>query len=358
MTPGRGSMTTTARAHKNPYVGPQSFRRGDGLYGRDREVADLLDLLIAERVVLLHSPSGAGKTSLIQARLLSLLEAGFEVLPVVRLDHGPRSLTHHDAGQPLHLSALLSLKKGVPSHLQRPLPELARPGLARYVAQWPDLDDRPGNGSWSSTSRGGDDRGPGGPRRQGRVLRGPRGHLARPGPLGAVLDAGGLLAELDPCARDVPTRFSTRFRLDLLTVEQALEQSGPAQEADVEFTSRRGEARRRPAAGAGAAGTRVVAELGRQWSRCSCRCPAGRYGRGSATPIGIAIDDIESTGDIDGPWGHNAASVAAVSRETEVAEQALRDSFEQELVSARAPTGRCSAAQRRQRRPTARCSSC
>ena len=69
------AMTTTARrAASNPYVGPRSFRRGDALYGRDREIADLLDLLIAERIVLLHSPSGAGKTSLIQAGLIPLLE--------------------------------------------------------------------------------------------------------------------------------------------------------------------------------------------------------------------------------------------------------------------------------------------
>ena len=36
--------------------------------------ANLLDLLIAERIVLLYSPSGAGKTSLIQAGLIPELE--------------------------------------------------------------------------------------------------------------------------------------------------------------------------------------------------------------------------------------------------------------------------------------------
>jgi hypothetical protein len=32
----------------NPYVGPRSFRTGETLYGRDRELNELLDLLIAE----------------------------------------------------------------------------------------------------------------------------------------------------------------------------------------------------------------------------------------------------------------------------------------------------------------------
>jgi hypothetical protein len=59
--------------------------RGEKLYGRQRETAELLDLLIAERIVLLYSPSGAGKTSLVQAALIPELEAEvFRVLPVMR----------------------------------------------------------------------------------------------------------------------------------------------------------------------------------------------------------------------------------------------------------------------------------
>ncbi len=54
---------------RNPYIGPRAFQDGETLYGRDREVSKLLNLLIAERIMLL-SPSGAGKTSLIQAALI------------------------------------------------------------------------------------------------------------------------------------------------------------------------------------------------------------------------------------------------------------------------------------------------
>ena len=67
-------MMHTSSYTQNPYVGPRPFQTGETLYGRDREILELLDLLIAERIVLLYSPSGAGKTSLIQAGLLPKLE--------------------------------------------------------------------------------------------------------------------------------------------------------------------------------------------------------------------------------------------------------------------------------------------
>jgi hypothetical protein len=71
---------STAPDSDNPYVGPRPFRKGELLRGRDREARGLTDKLLGERVVLLHSPSGAGKTSLIQASLVPRMEkAGFQV---------------------------------------------------------------------------------------------------------------------------------------------------------------------------------------------------------------------------------------------------------------------------------------
>jgi len=73
-----------------PYVGPRAFQPGETLYGRDREQRDLLDLLIADRIILLYSPSGAGKTSIIQAALGPQLgDEDFEVLPTVRVNAAP-----------------------------------------------------------------------------------------------------------------------------------------------------------------------------------------------------------------------------------------------------------------------------
>ena len=78
---------TVAPAEGNPYVGPRSLVEQDGLYGRDRDLTALLDVLIAQRIVLMYSPSGAGKTSLLQAGLLPKLrdEEGFHVRPIVRV---------------------------------------------------------------------------------------------------------------------------------------------------------------------------------------------------------------------------------------------------------------------------------
>ena len=58
----------------NPFVGPRPLQSGQAIYGRNRELRDLRNLLIAERIVVLYSPSGAGKTSLIQAGLIGKLQ--------------------------------------------------------------------------------------------------------------------------------------------------------------------------------------------------------------------------------------------------------------------------------------------
>lgn len=79
-----------SNSRPNPYVGPRSFRTGEKMYGRERETLELLDLVIAERIVLLYSPSGAGKTSLIQAALVpKLQEEGFNVTRPIRVSSEP-----------------------------------------------------------------------------------------------------------------------------------------------------------------------------------------------------------------------------------------------------------------------------
>ena len=71
---------TTAADSDNPYIGPRPFRKGERLRGRGREAQGLADKLMGERIVLLHSPSGAGKTSLIQASLVpKMKKAGFQI---------------------------------------------------------------------------------------------------------------------------------------------------------------------------------------------------------------------------------------------------------------------------------------
>ncbi len=71
-----------------PYVGPRPFEREDQalFFGRDREANELVSFVIAHDLVVIYAQSGAGKTSLINARLIpDLEEEGFEVLRVERL---------------------------------------------------------------------------------------------------------------------------------------------------------------------------------------------------------------------------------------------------------------------------------
>lgn len=75
---------------ENPYVGPRPFERSERdhnrFFGRDLEARELLSLVLSEQLVLFYAQSGAGKSSLINARLVYDLAArGFFVLPVARV---------------------------------------------------------------------------------------------------------------------------------------------------------------------------------------------------------------------------------------------------------------------------------
>jgi hypothetical protein len=68
----------------NPYPGPESFGRGDArpYFGRDQETSDLTSMAVTERLMVFYAPSGAGKTSLLNMRLIPRLEEKlYEVLP-------------------------------------------------------------------------------------------------------------------------------------------------------------------------------------------------------------------------------------------------------------------------------------
>ncbi len=83
-------MTTpTPDFTTNPYVGPRTFTSADRkrFFGREAEAAGLLARVVSERLLLFYAQSGAGKSSLINARLIPQLreEEGFSVLPVGRV---------------------------------------------------------------------------------------------------------------------------------------------------------------------------------------------------------------------------------------------------------------------------------
>ena len=82
-------MAATELKVENPYVGPRPFEEQDRerFFGRDWEAGELVSLIVAHPAVLLYAQSGAGKTSLLNAKVIPLLrdEEGFEVLPVARV---------------------------------------------------------------------------------------------------------------------------------------------------------------------------------------------------------------------------------------------------------------------------------
>lgn len=81
-------MTTTI---KNPYVGPRTFQKDEShlYFGRDREARDLTALVASERLVLFYAQSGAGKSSLLNTRLIPDLEKNrYEVFPIGRVSSG------------------------------------------------------------------------------------------------------------------------------------------------------------------------------------------------------------------------------------------------------------------------------
>ncbi len=75
-------METTHRIHRYPGVKP--FESGEKalFFGRDRDIADLCDLVRVEKTCVLFGKSGYGKSSLLQAGVLPRLASEFQPVEV------------------------------------------------------------------------------------------------------------------------------------------------------------------------------------------------------------------------------------------------------------------------------------
>ena len=75
----------------NPYIGPRPFSQDpvDRLrfFGRERETQDIVSLVLSHRILLVYAASGAGKTSLFNAKIIPEMEVEFgcEVFPMARV---------------------------------------------------------------------------------------------------------------------------------------------------------------------------------------------------------------------------------------------------------------------------------
>lgn len=68
---------------ENPFRGPNPLGEGDPIFGRDRDIRVLRDQLLSDRLVLLHSLSGCGKSSLVEAGLRPLLSNTFRLFRTI-----------------------------------------------------------------------------------------------------------------------------------------------------------------------------------------------------------------------------------------------------------------------------------
>jgi tetratricopeptide (TPR) repeat protein len=208
----------------NPYVGPRPFETGQTVFGREREVAALRYMLTSERIVLLYSPSGAGKSSLINAGLLPHLTGRFDIWGPARLNLMPpegnwsRSNLNRYAW-----STIATLEKSE---------TFAEMTLAEYAAQRPrgqnplilfdqfeevlrlDPVDLPAKRAFFE--------------QLGEMLR-------DPSIWALFVLREDYLAPLDPYRRLLPTQLQNRYRIDRLTREMAIQ----AIEKPVEATSRK-----------------------------------------------------------------------------------------------------------------------
>jgi len=223
----------------NPYVGPRAFQKGEQIFGRDREARQLVNLIVAERIVLLYSPSGAGKTSLIQAAVLPQLEKmKFRVLPNIRVN-----LATPEAGLAANgfnryvNSAILSLEEGLPAEQRSKSEHLAGMNLADYLSAYPAADSGRGIDvlifdqfeeilTLDPTDQA----------NKQEFFRQLGQALEAPNRWALVAMREDYIAALDPFLLTIPNRFRTTFRLDLLGTEaarQAIQQ--PARNAGVQF---------------------------------------------------------------------------------------------------------------------------
>jgi len=359
-------MTLAPAARPNPYIGPRSFQTGEVLYGRDRETQDLLGLLIAERIVLLHSPSGAGKTSLVQAALIPrLIEREFTVLRVIRVSQEPPALANDPStrlragerrmtdGTPNDesilrpsssvvnryvLSALLALEEGLPPEQQMPLAELAGMSLNEY------LDRRLSGEAAESVVLIFD--------QFEEILTVDPTNLEAKHAFFAQVGAAlrnrrrwalfsmreDYVAALDPYVRPVPTRLNNTCRLDMLGADAARAAiQEPARGSGAEFET--------------AAARQLIEDLSRvQVQRADgeveehpgpwvepVQLQVVCYRLWSRLPEGarhIGMGEIETLGNVDTALSdYYAEHVAEVAAKTGAGERAIREWFDRALIT-------------------------
>jgi len=209
----------------NPYIGPRNFEDNERerrlFFGRDREAADLLSLVLAERLVLFYAPSGAGKSSLLNARLLPGLRAeSFTILGRVRVGGQlPEGIALESVANVYVFNVLRDIDRG-----QTSFAEMAALRLPDYLAAHPADIEQPDRiliidqfeevvtaypSQWEKREE---------------FFRQINQVLADDPHLWIVLTMReDYIAELDPYARLVPGRLRVRYRMQYMGYQAALD---------------------------------------------------------------------------------------------------------------------------------------
>ncbi|MCP4654165.1 MAG: hypothetical protein GY856_01975, partial [bacterium] len=319
----------------NPFVGPRPFESGERLWGRDREIRELENLLSAERIVLLHSPSGAGKSSLVQAGLMPRLKKSFDVWGPTRLNQEPRDDLKVNR---YVLSAVEGLEEGIPEKHRRPPEVLAGQTLREYADARPRRRSAPDNVLLVfdqfeeiltvdplaiEAKREFFDQ-------LGDLLRNPRVWAL-------VALREDYLAPLDPYARQVPTHLKIRFRIDLLGLDGAREAMvNPAREGGREFPAAEQLVHDLATMKVQQADGSFREETGRHVEPVQLQVVCFRlWNEMPADDRSIDAEDLEQFGDVtEALAGYYADSVTALADGDDARSRAIRDWFGDALITA------------------------
>ncbi len=343
------SSNPTLASRPNPYVGTRPFRKGEKLYGREQETSELLDLLIAERIVMLYSPSGAGKSSLLNASVLPKLEEnGFHLLPVARVNHEPPpELERTPKFNRYVYSLLVCFEEGVPPEQRFPAAELASMRLKAYLQKYyaraeanAKPEDAPINAIVTIIDQGEEvitiDPAA---REQKQEFFNQLGEALRDRSIWMLYSLReDYVARLDSYIKPIPTGFSVRYRLRLLQADAALSaiQNPPALQG-VTFEDQ--------------AARKLVDELRLmkvQQPDGTTKKELGVYVEPVQLQVvcrrlwtsierddmEIGVDDVERAGDVNTALAdYYKLQVATVAAKVGVRERAIREWFDRKLIT-------------------------
>jgi hypothetical protein len=345
----------------NPYVGARPFTSADRnlFYGRDKEGSQLVALLVAHQVVLLYARSAAGKTSLLQAGVIpAIKEQGqFLVLPIARISGVvfPGLAVDQVANiYVFNLLASLREKVGIAPD------ELAGLGICEGLE--PYLTDRQART---------DDQGEEADDPQSRAWNKPRllildqveeiftSHperyadrdgffhqlgecLSKRPELGLLISMReDYLAQLDSYAAHIPDRLRSRFRLERLDKQAAINAvRGPAEAAGLPFAPDVAEAlvdnlrrirlqSREP--GEGTISQFLAPDVEPVSLQVTCR---GLWDRLLLGATSIEMADLEAFGDVDAALaGLYDSALSRVASATGVSERQVRTWFDEKMIT-------------------------